>query len=87
MSDAWDTLVAGSTIDIGDAWERLNALGGAGTSATVLVEAIRSADIVSVVSASCDTSPLTADVISVASAAVTEVSCTADCADQYEATL
>lgn len=28
MADAWETLVAGSTIPAGDAWEHLNAQGG-----------------------------------------------------------
>jgi hypothetical protein len=87
MSDAWDTLVAGSTIDEGDAWAHLVAQGGGSGEETVLVEAIRDADIVSVASASIATETLTADIIAVASATVTDITCTADSADQYEATI
>lgn len=31
MADAWETLVAGSTLTSGDAWEHLQAQGGTGT--------------------------------------------------------
>jgi len=37
--DAWDTLVAGSTLASGDAWEHLNAQSGGTGSETIIVHA------------------------------------------------
>ena len=35
--DAWSTLVAGSTIPSGDAWEHLQAQGGSGTGTYIIL--------------------------------------------------
>ena len=67
-----------------DTWEGME---GGGGEVEILVEAIRTIDVLTVASASCGSEPLTAEIITVASASVEHEIYTAECADAMEATI
>ena len=88
MSDAWTILVDGSTLDDGDAWEHLAAQGGGtGGEVEVLVDAIRTTDTLTAISASVTSENMTVDILTVASASVQTTTYAADAISQNEATI
>jgi hypothetical protein len=69
--DAWETLLSGSTIDSGDAWEHLQVQGGGGGDPVYIpVEAYRDLDYLSAASVDHEHTTHTADVIDTLSAAI-----------------
>jgi hypothetical protein len=83
-----EILLENSTLNSGTPWEHLNAQGGGpGGTVEILVDAIRSADILNTLSASIGGETLTATINTVASASVQQINTTADCISTLEATI
>jgi len=62
MMDAWDTLISGSTIANGDAWEHLLAQGGGGDTTIILASGMEGVIVDQTVGAEIVTGDVAADV-------------------------